>query len=117
MKKLEYHLEGDYYIPNLVLPEEEKLTLNRYGRMRLDYLKEHKRGLYTELKLTGKLQSHLAEIQETAQRRLEAIVNELKAQNNLTEEMKDTDMLNWVGTMNSIKNQVEEIVLNELIFV
>ena len=93
---IEYHLEGDYYMPNLTLPKQEKIILNKYGRMRLNYLKE---------------------IQGTAQNRIEQIINKLKAESDLTEEMKDTDILYWVGTMNAIKNQAEEIVFNELIYV
>ena len=93
---IEYRLEGDYYIPNLILPKQETIILNKYGRMRLKYLKE---------------------IQETAQNRVEQIINKLKVESDLTEEMKDTDILYWVGTMNAIKNQAEEIVFNELIYV
>ena len=93
---IEYHLEGDYYIPNLTIPKQEKIILNKYGRMRLNYLKE---------------------IQETATERVEQIIKQLKAKSNLTEDMKNTDMLYWVGTMNAIKNQAEEIVLKELIYV
>ena len=114
---IEYHLEGDYYIPNLVLPEQEKITLNKYGRMRLRYLKEHKKADYTILFMNGELNTHLNEIQETAQKRVEQIITELKAKSDLTEDMKNTDTLYWVGTMNSIKAQAEEIVCNELIFI
>ena len=114
---IEYHLEGDYYIPNLVLPEQEEIILNKYGRMRLRYLKEHKKAEYTILFMNGKLNTHLKEIQETAQRRVEQIITELKAKSDLTEDMKNTDMLYWVGTMNSIKAQAEEIVCSELIYV
>ena len=114
---IEYHLEGDYYIPNLVLPEQEKITLNKYGRIRLKYLKEHKKAEYTILFMNGKLNTHLKEIQETTQKRVEQIIAELKTKSDLTEDMKNTDMLYWVGIMNSIKSQAEEIVYNELIFV
>lgn len=91
---IEYHLEGDYYIPNIIAPKQEKITLNKYGKTRLKYLKE---------------------IQKTAQSRVEQIIDQLKAKSNLTEDMKNTDMLYWVGTMNSIKAQAEELVFNELI--
>ena len=114
---IEYHLEGDYYIPNLALPKQEKVTLNKYGRMRLNYLKEHKKAEYSIMLLDGTLNAHLKEIQGTAQNRIEQIINKLKAESDLTEEMKDTDILYWVGTMNAIKNQAEEIVFNELIYV
>lgn len=114
---IEYHLEGDYYIPNLVMPEQEKITLNKYGRMRLNYLKYNKKAEYSIMLMDGTLNSHLKEIQETATERVEQIIKQLKEKNNLTEDMKDTDMLYWVGTMNSIKAQAEEIILNELIYV
>lgn len=114
---IEYRLEGDYYIPNLILPKQETIILNKYGRMRLNYLKEHKKAEYSIMLLDGTLNAQLKEIQETAQNRVEQIINKLKAESDLTEEMKDTDILYWVGTMNAIKNQAEEIVFNELIYV
>ena len=114
---IEYHLEGDYYIPNLVVPEQEKITLNKYGRMRLNYLKENKKAEYSMMLMDGVLNSHLKEIQETATERVEEIIKQLKAKSNLTEDMKNTDMLYWVGIMNAIKNQAEEIVFNEIIYV
>lgn len=114
---IEYRLEGDYYIPNLILPKQETIILNKYGRMRLNYLKEHKKAEYSIMLLDGTLNAHLKETQETAQNRVEQIINKLKAESDLTEEMKDTDIFYWVGTMNAIKNQAEEIVFNELIYV
>ena len=114
---IEYHLEGDYYIPNLTIPKQEKIILNKYGRMRLNYLKENKKVEYSIMLMDGTLNSHLKEIQETATERVEQIIKQLKFKSNLTENMKDTDVLYWVGTMNTIKNQAEEIVLNELIYV
>ena len=114
---IEYHLEGDYYIPNLVLPKQEKVTLNKYGRMRLNYLKENKKDEYSIMLMDGTLNKHLKEIQETAEKRVNQIIDQLKEKSDLTEDMKDTDMLYWVGTMNAIKNQAEEIVFNELIYV
>ena len=114
---IEYHLEGDYYIPNIVAPKQEKVILNKYGRMRLNYLKNHKKTDYMMMNMNGTLNSHLKEIQETADTRVQQIISELKAKSDLTEDMKNTDMLYWVGTMNAIKNQAEEIVLNELIYI
>ncbi|MCI8621980.1 MAG: TnpV protein, partial [Clostridia bacterium] len=114
---IEYHLEGDYYIPNLVMPKQEKIVLNKYGRMRLKYLKEYKKAEYTIMLMDGRLNTHLKEIQETADNRVQQIISELKAKSDLTEDMKNTDMLYWIGTMNSIKAQAEEIVLSELIYV
>ena len=113
---ISYTLVGDYYIPNLVLKEQEKVILNKYGRLRLNYLKEHKKAEYTILFMNGTLNKHLKEIQETATKRVNQIIEELKEKSDLTEEMKNTDMLYWVETMNLIKAQAEEIVLNELIY-
>ena len=114
---IEYHLKGDYYIPNLVMPKQEKIVLNKYGRMRLKYLKEYKKAEYTIMLMDGRLNTHLKEIQETADNRVQQIISELKSKSDLTEDMKNTDMLYWIGTMNSIKAQAEEIVLSELIYV
>ena len=114
---IEYHLEGDYYIPNLVMPKQEKITLNKYGRMRLNYLKEYKKADYTIMLMNGTLNTHIKEIQETADNRAQQIISEPKVKSDLTEDMKNTDMFYWVGTMNSIKAQAEEIVFSELIYV
>lgn len=114
---IEYHLEGDYYIPHLIPPKQEKITLNKYGCMRLNYLKEHKKAEYTIMLINGTLNAHLQELQETADNRVQRIINELKAKSDLIEDMKNTDMLYWVGTMNLIKAQAEEIVFSELIYV
>lgn len=99
------------------MPKQEKITLNKYGRMRLNYLKEHKKAEYSIMLLDATLNTHLKEIQETAISRVEQLINQLKDNSDLTEEMKNIDMLYWVGTMNAIKNQAEEIILNELIYV
>ena len=104
---IEYVKEGDYYIPNLVLPKQRKIHLNKYGRMRLNYLKEHKKAEYTIMLMENTFIDHLEEVQETASRRINQIINNLKTQSNLTENMKNTDMLYWVGTMNAIKQQAE----------
>lgn len=114
---IEYVRQGDYYIPNLVLPKQKKIHLNKYGRMRLNYLKEHKKAEYTIMSMENTLINHLEEIQETATKRLNLIIDDLKAKSGLTEDMKNTDMLYWVGTMNAIKQQAEEIILKELIYV
>ena len=96
---------------------KKKTTLNKYGRMRLKYLKEHKKADYIIMLMDGTLNTHLKELQETADNRVQQIISELKAKSNLTEDMKNTDMLYWVGTMNSIKAQAEEMVFSEVIYV
>lgn len=114
---IEYTKVGDYYMPNLVLEKEEKIVLNKYGRMRLNFLKENKKAEYTIMFVNGTLNKHLKEIQEIAGSRIDIIIEQLKQQNNLTEEMKNTDQLYWVGMMSNFRNTAGEIVLNELIYV
>ena len=114
---IEYIRNGDYYLPNLVLAEQKKIQLNKYGRLRLDYLKNHKKAEYAILFMDNKLTDHLEEVQEITTKRVEEIITSLKEQSNLTEEMKNTYQLYWVGMMNNFKNQAEEIVLKELIYV
>lgn len=114
---IEYIRQEDYYIPNLVLSKQKKIHLNKYGRMRLNYLKEYKKAEYTIMFMENTLIEHLEEIKKTATKRVNKIINDLKAKSDLTENMKNTDVLYWVGTMNAIKQQAEEIVLKELIYV
>lgn len=89
---------------------EEQIVLNKYGRMRLNYLKEHKVWLYEQMLMNGTLSSHLEEIQEQASNQVEDTVDKLKATSELAENMKNS----WAGIMNAIKNQAEEIVLNDI---
>lgn len=96
---------------------EEQIVLNKYGRMRLNYLKEHKVWLYEQMLMNGTLASHLEEIQEQASNQIEDIIDRLKTTSELTEDMKNTDLLKWAGIMNTIKNQAEEIVAKELILI
>lgn len=114
---IEYRLVGDYYVPNLILKKEEKIILNKYGRARLKFLKENRKAEYTIMIINGTLNKHLKEIQETAEERIDVIIEQLKQKNNLTEEMKNIDQLYWVEMMNNFRNTAEEIVLNELIYV
>ena len=96
---------------------KENKIKNKYGRMRLKFLKENKKAEYTIMFVNGTLNKHLKEIQETAQERINLIIEQLKQQNNLTEEMKNTDQLYWVSMMNNFKSTAEEIILKELIYV
>ena len=114
---IEYAKKGDYYMPNLYLEPEEKIPLNKYGLLRLNYLKKHKKAEYTILFMNKQLNKHLKEIQEQAQKEIDFLIEDLKSKSDLTENMKNTNRLYWVGTMNAIKNQAEEIVLKELIYV
>lgn len=106
---ISYILVGDYYLPNLTLEQEEKITLNKYGLLRLDYLKKHKKADYIIMFMNKELNKHLKDVQETAQARVNKLIEQLKSKSDLTENMKNTDILYWVGTMNAIKNQAEGV--------
>ena len=116
MSELIYRRNGDYLLPEMGLTEAEKKPLGKYGMMSQQYLEQHRPGLYTRLLLSGKLMEHLQEIETTAQNRLESLMTRLKAKNNVTEELKAKDQMKWVGLMNSLKNQAEEMILTDLIY-
>ncbi|MDD2269806.1 MAG: TnpV protein [Eubacteriales bacterium] len=111
-----YSTVGDYQIPNLILPNEPEYHIGIWGQRRLDYLKKHKRGLYTNLLTSGKLNSHLHNIDVTAFERHELIVKQMMEAQNVTEHLKADDMMKWVGMVNNIRNCADEIVRNELIY-
>ena len=114
---LTYTLVGDYYLPDLLPPEEEVPAYGKYGMLRLRYLKEHKRALYTSLVTQGRLTEHLNNIDHDAMGRVERLMEFMKVQQGITEELKGRDQMKWVGMMNSIKCAAEEMVLKELIYV
>ena len=111
-----YHQNGDYLLPDMGLNETDKTPLNKYGRMRLQYLQEHRPCLYTRLILSGKLYEDLLDIQKAAQKRMEIITDKMAKAQNISEAMKAQDQMAWVGAMNMIRLQAEEIVLQELIY-
>ena len=113
---IEYTKVGDYYMPNLVLEKEEKIILNKYGRLRLNYLKENKHIQYEVMKVEDTLIDHLKEVQELATKRYNQLMEEFKKRENITEELKQKDQMKWVGLMNNISNCVDEIVLKECIY-
>ena len=114
--ELTYKQSGDYLIPEMGLTEQEQQPLGKYGIMRRQYLEENRPGLYTRMILNGSLMNHLQEIEETSQTRLTAIMNSLKEQNGVTESLKAKDQMTWVGRMNALKSQAEEMIFSELIF-
>ena len=116
MSELTYTLCGDYYNPDLKLSEQSEALIGKYGRMRQRYLKEHRHGLYSSLVLSEKLYPHLLEIVHAAQERLDDTLPRMMESAGVTEEMKARDPMRWVGLMNTLKEQVEEIILSELIF-
>ena len=112
---LTYTQNGDYLIPDLSLSEQPEKPLGKYGRMRKTYLKEHRPILYNQLLMNEKLYPHLAEIDETANRRLEQMMPQLAEAAGATEQLKARDPMKWGGLMNTCKAQAEEILLAELI--
>lgn len=111
-----YELQGDYYIPCLVLDEEETQPIGMWGRRHLRYIKEHRPVLYTTLLLSGKLNSHLVEIDNQATEMFDRLVKQLAEKEGITEQLKAQDQMAWVQRMNNIRNSAEELVLNNLIF-
>lgn len=116
MSELNYKRNGDYLLPDMGLTEAERKPLGKYGIMRQQYLEKNRPGLYTRLILSGRLMEHLQEIDETAHSRLESLMSLLTKQQGVTEELKARDQMAWVGAMNSLKNQAEEMILTELIY-
>ena len=112
---LTYLRNGDNLFPALYL-EDANLPIGKYGLLRKSYLKEHKRGWYSSLLLTGKLDEHLAEIDHTCTERVELIMNQLAQREGVTEALKAADQMEWVRRMNSIWARAEEIVLSELVY-
>ena len=112
---LAYTRNSDYLFPDLSL-EDADLPIGKYGLMRKRYLKEHKRGWYSSLLLTGKLDAHLAEIDHSCNERIELIMNQLARREGVTEALKAADQMEWVRRMNSIRARAEEIVLSELVY-
>lgn len=112
-----YRQEGDYLLPNLSLPPDtEEYLLGKYGRMRQQYLKEHRRTLYSSLMLEGTLMKHLAEIDRSCNDRLGIIEKDLMKQEGVTEALKAADQMEWVRRRNSIRSRVEEDILAELVY-
>ena len=107
--------DGIYY-PDLKLPEGEDYEIGRYGNMRLEYLKNHRKGLYLDLLTSGKLNRHLYECDEECSARMEFLTEQMKAGAGITEELKEKEQMKWVGLMNNVRSATEEIVLKELVY-
>lgn len=116
MAHITYTRTGDYYLPNLTLPDNTAHPIGKYGRMRERYLKENHPVLYNVLLLSGKLQPHLQEIDTAAYQRMDRLMPKLMQDAGVTEELKAADPLRWTGLMNTLKAQAEEIILSELIY-
>ena len=114
--ELTYTRVGDYYIPDLSLGDDAEYEIGIYGRMRERFLKEHHSGTYTSLILTGKLWKHLAETDAACHERMDALISAMAKQEGVTETLKASDQMGWVGRMNSIRNRAKEIILHELVY-
>lgn len=113
---ISYTLQGDYYLPDLELPAEEQQPIGVWGQRHLRYIKQHRKAFYTNLLTSGKLNSYLADIDRQAEEMFSRLVKKLAEKENVTEELKSTDMMRWVQKMNNIRNRATEIVNAELVY-
>ena len=111
-----YELQGDYYIPCLKLPDEEQRPIGIWGQRHLRYLRQHRKALYTELQITGKLNGYLADLNERAEDMFFELVKQMAAQENVTEQLKAQNQMLWVQRMNNIRDRAMEMVNNDLIY-
>lgn len=116
MSKITYHREGDFYIPDIYIKDNKKVNLGKYGLMRLNYLKEYKKGIYKAMWLQGTLQKHLVEIDKECRELENKIVKEIAEKENINEELKQKNQMKWIQLMNVTQNQAQEIILNEIIW-
>jgi len=116
MSKITYHREGYFYIPDIYIKDNKKFNLGKYGLMRLNYLKEYKKGIYKAMWLQGTLQKHLVEIDKECKKLENKIVKEIAEKENINEELKQKNQMEWVQLMNATQNQAQEIILNEIIW-
>lgn len=114
--EITYTNHEGFCLPNLTLPRKEEASFGRYGRLRLKYLKEHRRVLYTDLLTSGKLTQHLNTVDRQAREMLELLVKQMTQAQGITEQLKAEDQMAWVGAMNNIRSAAEEIVLREIGF-
>lgn len=113
---LSYTLHGDYYLPDLVLPEEEPITYGKYGLLRRTFLREHRKGIYSLLLTQGKLVEHLNQVDREANYKIELLVQKMAELEGVTEKLKEENQMLWVRMMNNINNAAEEIVLLEIVY-
>ena len=114
--EITYRMHGDFYMPNLLIQECEPAAYGRFGRMRLKYLKEHRRAIYINLKTSGQLTHHLNEIDREANEMLRLLIEQMAQAQGITEQLKSKNQIAWVGAMNNIRSAAEEQVCCDLIF-
>ena len=113
--EITYSKYGDYYLPDLAISEKEPATYGRFGRMRLQYLKEHRRATYINLKTSGQLTQHLNQIDREANKMLRLLIEQMAQAQGITEQLKAENQMAWVGAMNNIRSIVEEILVRAII--
>lgn len=119
MMDITYHKEGDYFIPDLYLEKENHKNdyqIGKYGQLRLQYFKEHKKAEYTIMLMDGTLRKHIVDTDIQARERLETLMNQMLEKNPIDENLKDTDPLKWTGLINNYKHYAEEIIFKEFIY-
>ena len=114
---ISYTKKGDYLLPNLILKDKEQFNIGKFGLLKLEYLKKNKRGLYTKLLMKDKLNEYLHDIDITLMNKEQNLIEELAEKENITEELKSRNGVEWFKSMNNIKFRVQEIILNEYIYV
>ena len=120
MREITYHKEGDYYIPNLYLAEDEyekNYHIGKYGHLRLEYLKKYKKADYTIMFIEGTLRKHIVDTDKQAKEKFETLMKQMLEKNPIDENLKDTNPLKWAGLMNNYKHTIEEIIFDELIYI
>ena len=114
---ISYTKKGDYLLPNLILKDKEQFNIGKYGLLRLNYIKKEKLGLYSDLLVNDKLNEYLRNIDTTVMEKVQKLIKKLTEKENITEELKSSNQMLWIGKMNNIKNIAEEIILKEYIYV
>jgi hypothetical protein len=107
---------GDYYLPDLALPEEKQYDIGRFGLMRRHYLKEYRKGLFAALLTSGKLNEHIYEVDQTANQRMESLSQQMAKSEGVTEQLKSENQMMWIQKMTNIRSRVEEMIREELIY-
>lgn len=115
---IEYILQGDYYMPNIIIPKARRTgKIGKYGILKLNYMKKYKIPKYTEMLLDNELKSYLLDIEDECKEKFEFLTKQMAEKENITEELKSNNQMEWIQKMNNIKHRVEEIILNEIIYV
>ena len=116
MSEITYTMQKDYLIPDLALPPQPEVPLGKFAHLRREFLEKHRRVTFVNLLTSGKLTEHLYQIEQEAMRRFDRLTKQLAQEQGVTEELKASDQMTWIGRMNNIRQQAEEVILSELIY-